>query len=146
MGFLFIIIPVVFGALYIPLLTKWVKKSRRRALKAIELNNGLLLTVATIDLLVVFTTIGELFGINSDLSLVYDAIEIGRTKALLIVDICLTIMLGVFFLAALRVRNGLSDHRKFWVDKKIQNGVFLSLTLFVLAFITLAVDVVMYCI
>ena len=143
---MFIIIPVVFGAFYVPLLTKWVKKSRRRALKAIELNNGLLLTVATIDLLVVFTTMGELFGINSDLSLVYDAIEIGRTKALLIVDICLTVMLGVFFLAALRVRNGLSDHRKFWVDKKIQNGVFLSLTLFVLAFITLAVDVVMYCI
>lgn len=146
MEFLFIIIPVVFGVLYVPLLNKWVNKSRRRALKAIELNNGLLLAVATMDLLVVFTTIGELFGVNSDIAVVYDVIQIGRTKALLIVDICLTILLGEFFLAALHIRNGLSDHRKFWVDKKIQNGVFLSLTLFVLAFITLAIDIVMYCI
>lgn len=146
MKFLYILIPIALGATYVALLCKWVNKSRKRALKAIGLNNTLLMIFATLDLLIVFTTLGELFGIGSDYSMISDFVDIGRTLDLLIFDICFTVAIAFCFLAALKVRNGLSDHRKFWVDKKIQSGVFISFILSILAFITLAIDVVLYCV
>lgn len=146
MKFLFIIIPVVLGPAYALLSKKWVNKSKRRATKAMQFNNVLLILIAMCDLVIVFSTLGEILGISSDFSSISNFIEIGKTKDLLILDICFTVGIGFIFLNALNIQNGLSDHRKFSIDKKIRSGVFLSMILFILAVITLGVDVAMYCV